>query len=232
MKFEAEVIGLVQRTKDVISIKFTKPEGFEYKPGQFIFVTLGSGESEMTKHFSLSSSPTEDFLEITKRLTGHPFSNALEALKISDKVLLKGPFGDFTFNGEHKKIGMVTGGIGITPLRSMIKYSIDKELGTDIILLYSNPHENDIAFNDEFEELQKQNMDIKVVNTVTRPEPSWAGLCGRVDAEMIKKYMPDYNDRTIFISGPGKMVDSMVILLKGLGVPEKQINKENFSGYD
>ena len=232
MKFEAEVIGLVQRTKDVISIKFTKPEGFEYKPGQFIFVTLGSGESEMTKHFSLSSSPTEDFLEITKRLTGHPFSNALETLKISDKVLLKGPFGDFTFNGEHKKIGMVTGGIGITPLRSMIKYSIDKELGTDIILLYSNPHENDIAFNDEFEELQKQNMDIKVVNTVTRPEPSWAGLCGRVDAEMIKKYMPDYNDRTIFISGPGKMVDSMVILLKGLGVPEKQINKENFSGYD
>ena len=232
MKFEAEVIGLVQRTKDVISIKFTKPEGFEYKPGQFMFVTLGSGESEMTKHFSLSSSPTEDFLEITKRLTGHPFSNALETLKISDKVLLKGPFGDFTFNGEHKKIGMVTGGIGITPLRSMIKYSIDKELGTDIILLYSNRHEKDIAFNDEFGELQKQNMDIKVVNTVTRPEPSWAGLCGRVDAEMIKKYMPDYNDRTIFISGSRKMVDSMVILLKGLGVPEKQINKEHFSGYD
>lgn len=232
MKFEAEVLGLVQRTKDIISIKFTKPIEFEYKPGQFIFVTLGRGESEMTKHFSLSSSPTEDFLEITKRLTGHPFSNALEALKVGDKVFLKGPFGDFTFHGEHKKIGMVTGGIGITPLRSMIKYSIDKKLGTDIILLYSNRHENDIAFNDEFVELQKYNRNIKIVNTVTRPEPSWIGVHGRIDADMIQEYMPDYNDRTIFISGPGKMVDSMLILLKELNIPEKQIHKEHFSGYD
>jgi ferredoxin-NADP reductase len=146
--------------------------------------------------------------------------------------LLKGPFGDFTFNGEHKKIGMLSGGIGITPLRSMIKYSTDKGIGTDIILLYSNRSEDDIAFNDEFERLQKRNTNIKVVNTVTRPGPSWRGVSGRIDDGMIKKYMPDYIDRIIYTSGPIKMVDSMLILLKELNAPEKQIRKEYFLGFD
>jgi ferredoxin-NADP reductase len=231
-KFEADVIELIQRTKYIMSVRFNKPKGFQYHPGQFIFVTLGDGESGMTKHFSISSSPTEDFIEITKRLTGHPFANALAALKVGESVLLKGPFGNFTFDGEHKKIGMISGGIGITPLRSMIKYSIDKGLRTDIILLYSNRNENDIAFNDEFERLQKQNANIKVVNTVTRPDPSWSGVSGRIDGEMIKRYMPDYNDRIIYTSGPSKMVDSMLILLKELSIPDEQIRKEYFPGYD
>lgn len=232
MKFETDIIELIQRTNDIMSIRLTKPKGFDYQPGQFIFITLGSGESEMTKHFTISSSPTEAFLEITKRLTGHPFANALAALKVGDSVLLKGPFGDFTFNGEHKKIGMLSGGIGITPLRSMIKYSTDKGMGTDIILLYSNRSEDNIAFNDEFERLQKQNTNIKVVNTVTRPGPSWKGVSGRINDGMIKKYMPDYIDRIIYTSGPRKMVDSMLNLLKELNVPEKQIRKEYFPGFD
>jgi ferredoxin-NADP reductase len=232
MKFETDLIELIQRTKDIISIRFTKPKGFDYQPGQFIFINLGSGESEMTKHFTISSSPTEAFLEITKKLTGHPFANALAALKVGDNVFLKGPFGDFTFNGEHKKIGMFSGGIGITPLRSMIKYSTDKGIRTDITLLYSNRSEDDIAFNDEFEGLQKQNTNIKVVNTVTRPGPSWSGVSGRINGGMIKKYMPDYIDRIIYTSGPRRMVDSMLILLKELNVPEKQIRKEYFLGFD
>jgi len=81
MKFETDLIELIQRTKDIMSIRFTKPKGFDYQPGQFIFINLGSGESEMTKHLTISSSPTEAFLEITKKLTGHPFANALAALK-------------------------------------------------------------------------------------------------------------------------------------------------------
>jgi len=81
MIFEAEVKESIQRTRDVLSIRFTKPEKFEFKPGQFIFVTVGRSDNELTKHLSISSSPTESFLEVTKRLTGHPFANALASLK-------------------------------------------------------------------------------------------------------------------------------------------------------
>ncbi len=235
MNFETNVVGTIQRTPDIKSIRFEKPQEFTYFAGQYIFVTLKNGPEEMTKHFTLSSSPTENFIEITKRLTGHTFSNALANINPGDKVSMNGAFGDFTFQveqGEHKKIGMLSGGIGITPLRSMIKYSIDRGLNFDIILLYSNRHENDIAFKDELENLQIKNPNIKVVETVTKPGPEWKGVSGRIDTEMVKKFMPDYLERTFYVSGPQKMVDTMVSLLKELEVPEEHIKIEYFPGYE
>ncbi|MCQ1534736.1 FAD-dependent oxidoreductase [Methanosarcina sp. KYL-1] len=232
MPFETCVVETIQRTPDIKSIRFEKPQGFRYLAGQYIFITLGGGPEKMTKHFTLSSSPTEGFLEITKRLTGHPFSDALAGLNSGDKVSIRGPYGEFTFQGEYDKVGMLSGGIGITPLRSMIKYSIDKELGTSIILLYSNSRESDIAFMDELEGMQREKPDIKVIETVTRPGQEWKGVTGRINAEMVKKYMPDYIERTFYTCGPPKMVEAMVSLMRELGVPEEQIKQENFYGYD
>jgi ferredoxin-NADP reductase len=232
MPFETSVIEVIQRTPDIKSIRFEKPQGFGYLAGQYIFITLGGGPDKMTKHFTLSSSPTEGFLEITKKLTGHPFSNALAGLKPCDKVSITGPYGEFTFQGEYDNIGMLSGGIGVTPLRSMIKYSIDKKLSASIILLYSNSLESDIAFKDELEDLQRENPKIKVIETITRPALDWKGLTGRINAEMVKKFVPDYLERTFFTCGPPKMVDAMVSLLKELEVPKEQIKQERFPGYD
>jgi len=81
--------------------------------GSLFLSTIGSSDNELTKHLTISSSPTEGFLEVTKRLTGHPFANALASLNERDKVKLRGPFGKFTFHGEYKRIGMLSGGIGI-----------------------------------------------------------------------------------------------------------------------
>jgi len=232
MQSETIVIESIQRTRNIISVRFAKPEGFEYLPGQYIFITIGSGDAELRKPLSISSSPTECFLEVTKRLTGHPFSNSLAIQKKGDKVKFKGPLGDFTFLGEYEKIGMLSGGIGITPLRSMIKYISDKMLETDIVLFYSNSYEDDIAFAKEFEDLEKKSPKLRIVNTVTRPGPSWTGITGRITAEMIKAHSPDYMDRIFYISGPIKMVDSSLNLLKEMNVPKAQIKKESFAGYD
>lgn len=230
MLFETRVIEIIQRTPDVKSVRFEKPRGFSYLAGQYVVLILGGSSDPMKKPFTLSSSPTEGFLEITKKLTGHPFSNALAALNPGDKVSINGPYGDFTFLEEYKNIGMLSGGIGITPLRSMIKYLVDKKLNTSIILLYSNRSENDIAFKEELEDSQKQNPNIKIIDTITRPGPDWKGVTGRINAEMIKKYIPDYRERTFFTCGPSIMVDSMVSLLQELEIPEKQIKREIFPG--
>jgi ferredoxin-NADP reductase len=232
MKFETIVTESIQRTKSIISVRFSKPEGFEYLPGQYIFIAIGSGDGELKKPLSISCSPTEGFLEVTKRLTGHPFSNALSTLKEGDKIWFKGPLGDFTFLGGHEKIGMLSGGIGITPLRSIIKYISDKKLETDAVLFYSNSYEDDIAFEKEFEDLERMSPKLKVVSTVTRPGPSWTGITGRITAEMIKAHSPDYMDRVFYISGPPRMVDSSLNMLKEMNIPKAQIKKESFVGYD
>lgn len=232
MKFDVRVNEIVQRTKDIRSIRFTRPDGFDYLPGQFMFITLGTGEAQMTKHFTISSSPTEDDLEITKRLTGHPFSDALAGLKRGDRVMIEGPHGNFTFQGEHNKVGLLSGGIGITPLRSMIRYSTDKKLDANISLLYSNRTKDDIAFRDDIDEMREHNPNLEVVYTLTGTDPSWKGVTGRIDEEMLVKFVPDYTERIFFTSGPRKMVEAMVSVLKNLSVPQQQIKWEYFPGYD
>jgi ferredoxin-NADP reductase len=232
MNFETNVVETIQRTPDIKSIRFEKPREFNYLAGQYIFITLDDGPVQMTKHFTLSSSPTEDFLEITKRMTGHPFANALARLSSGDKVSMNGAFGDFTFQGEYNKVGMLSGGIGITPLRSMIRYSTDKKLNVNLILIYSNRFENDIAFRNELENVQTENLNVKVIETITKPESGWKGVSGRIDAEMVKRFIPDHLERTFYTSGPQKMVDAMTSLLKELEVPDKQIKQEYFPGYD
>jgi glycine betaine catabolism B len=233
MKFHAEVNEILQRSRDIRSIRFARPHGFEYLPGQFMFITLGNGEGQMTKHFTISSSPTEEHhIEMTKRLTGHPFSDALAALEPGDEVMIEGPHGSFTFKGEYNKIGLLSGGIGITPLRSMIKYSTDKRLGTKIALLYSNSNEDDVAFRDDLEAMRRQNSNLDVVCTLTRPNQIWKGATGRISEEMLVKFVPDYMERVFFTSGPRKMVEAMVSMLKNLSIPEQQIKWEFFPGYD
>lgn len=232
MQFETRVTQVIPRTRDTLSVRFARPVVFDYKPGQFVFITFGKGEEKMTKHITLSSSPTEDFLEITKRLTGHEYSNAIASLAAGDAVTIRGPLGSFTFEGEHERVCMLTGGIGITPLRSMIRYSTDKGLRTNIVLLYSSRHEGEMVFEDDLEGMAGRNPNLRVVKTVTRPGPAWRGLIGRIDRKLIEREVPDYAGRVFFVSGPMKMVDDMMVLLKDLGFPEESVKREYFTGFD
>ena len=232
MEFETNVTNIVSRTYNVKSFRFPRPSSLNYKAGQFMFITIRSGEEEMKKHFTISSSPTEkDFIEFTKKLTGSRFSDALDALKVGDWARIEVPYGVFTFEGEFEKIGMLSGGIGITPLRSMCKYCTDMRFETKITLLYGNQLEKDIIFRREFEEMQVRNENLKVVFTVSEPNESWMGHTGRINAQMIETEIPDYMQRVFYTCGPPKMVEAMDDLLKDLGVPQRQIKKENFPGY-
>lgn len=229
---ETTVTDIIQRTKNVKSFRFPLPASFTYKAGQFIFITIKSGENQLRKHFTISSSPTEDFIEFTKKLTESEFSHALNRLQVGDWAKIEGPYGSFTFEGEFEKIGMLSGGIGITPLRSICRYCTDMQLNTKITLLYACPREKDLVFGGEFEKMQEQNENLKITFTVDEPTEGWTGYTGRIDAHMIKKEIPDYPERIFYMCGPPAMVDAMEKLLKELGVPQDHIRKENFYGYD
>ena len=228
---KTEVTQVVQQTKDVKSVRFIRPKGFNYLPGQWAFITIGNENMQKTEPLSFSSSPTEDFLEVTKKLTGHEFSNAVDALNVGDGATIRGPYGKLVLQENQEKICMLSGGIGITPLRSMIRYSTDKELETSIILLYSNRFEDSIPFKKDFDEMQKRNPNFKVIITITRPSQAWKGLTGRINIEMIKNIVPDYSERIFYTCGPRPMVDATLAIITEMGLPETRINYEYFSGY-
>ena len=235
-EFETKVIDVIQRTHDIKSFRFAVPEEINFKPGQFFVSTIKIGGQEATKHFSFSISPTEKgYVEFTKRITKSEFSHALDKLKIGDWARIKLPYGLFTFEGEYEKIAFIVGGIGITAVRSMCKFSCDKKLPTDIILIYANRTENDIAFHEDFLRMEADNENFRVVYSLDEPvdKTTWRGRIGFINSEMVKEEIPDYSERIYYICGPPKMVDYLRSLLSDeLKLDKKSIKWEHFLGYD
>lgn len=236
IEFETEVIDIIQRTPSVRSFRFKVKGEVDFKPGQFFLVTIKVGEGiEKTKHFSFSSSPTEKgYVEFTKRITDSEYSKALERLEIGDWARLKMPLGRFTFTGEYERIAFLSGGIGITPIRSISKFAIDKNLPTDIVLLYSNRNKEEIAFRDDLDDMQTHNKKMHVVYTLTSADVDkgpWQGRTGYIDEEMVREEIPDFTERVFYLCGPPGMVGAMSDLLNRLGVGKDRIKSENFTGY-
>lgn len=232
MKFETKLVEIIKRTHDVKSFRFSRPSSFHYQAGQFMFVTIPSKDGELKKHFTISSSPTEKvFIEMTKRLTGSSYSNALDRLKIGTKAKIDAPYGKFTFDKQIKEIAMLSGGIGITPLRSICKYSTDLKLENNIVVLYGNNSLEDIVYKEDLDQLQQENRNLKVVYTLNKAPTKWKGYTGYIDASMLRKEIPNYETRVYYTCGPPAMVEAMKKLLQEFNIPKEQIKTENFFGY-
>ena len=232
MKFETKISEIIQRTNDVSSFRFPRPQELAYKASQFLFITLRQGDKELSKHFSFSTSPTEkEYFEFTKKFTDHEFSLALKGSKIGDWARIDAPYGQFTFEGEYPKIALLAGGIGITPFVSICKYATDSHLDSKITLFYGCKTENDLTFRKEFEDMQKQNENLKVVFVVNQPGSEWKGAIGIITSDLIKKELPDYKETTFYICGPPPMVQAMQKLIESMDLQKSQIKLESFTGY-
>jgi len=235
LEFDARITDIIQRTQDIKSFRFAVEEGVTFKPGQFFSVAIDIDGGRQSKYFSFSNSPTEKgYVEFTKRITQSPFSQTLDKFKPGDTARLKLPYGNFTFEGEYKKIAMLSGGIGITPLRSMCKYIVDKNLDTDLVLIYGNRTDSDIAFMDEFDSIAAAAPKMKVIYTLTSQDvdKKCLGRRGHIDDKMIAEEIPDYKERVFFICGPPLMVKCLIELLEDrLSIPKENIKRENFAGY-
>ena len=232
MKFETKLQEIIPRTHDVTSFRFSRPASLEYKPGQFLFITIKQGEKELSKHFSFSSSPTEyNHIEFTKKFTDHEYSLALKAAKVGDWARIDAPYGQFTFEGEYSKIALLGGGIGITPFMSICRNASDKVLNSKITLFYGCRTENDLTFRKELEELAQKNSNLKLVFLVTEPTPQWKGISGIINAEMVMQQLPDYKENMFYACGPPPMVEAMEKLVLNLGLPKEKLKREYFTGY-
>ena len=216
----------------MVSYRFPRPDELSYRAGQYMLVTIKSGEKELLHPFSLSSSPSEmNYVEFTKRLTESEYSKTLRAAKPGDWARIDAPYGTFTFQGEYPKIVLLAGGVGITPFRSMCRYCTDKQVSSSIILLYGNRTENEIAFKTEFEEMQRENLNLRVVFILNEANSQWKGLTGFITADLIKNLVPDYRERIYYACGPPGMVKAMETTVASLGLPPSHLRLEVLAGH-
>lgn len=237
-----KLLGKKDEAEGTKSFTFEPEKELKYIAGQYYYFTLPRlnypDPRGATRHFTLSSSPTEGRnIMITTRVRQESgFKKTLDELKPGDIIEGEGPNGTFILNESNKSPQVfLTGGIGITPFRSIAKYDIDKNLGIPIYLLYSNSIPEQIAFKEEIEGWAKEYPNlIKVQMLISKPEEAktpWTGLTGRIDANLISKFTGGLEKPTFWISGPPPMVDAMELALSSLGIKGDRIVSEKFTGY-
>jgi len=228
-------IEKIKRTSSVMSFRFLPPEKIDFIPGQFlqlIFDEKNRKNKDLNKYLSFSCSPQKPYIEATKRLSESEFSSKLANLAKGDEILIQAPLGNIVFRQEMKNIAFLIGGIGITPVISILEYICEKNLATDALVFYSNRSEEDIAFRKELDSLCRINRNIKIVYTVTECAPKDdACVFGFIDKNLISAKTVDLAKRTIFIYGPPGMVTTMKGLCFDLGCEKENVQIESFVGY-
>jgi ferredoxin-NADP reductase len=235
-QFNTALSDVILRTPEIKSFRFpVQGQNVDYTPGQFFYVTIKVNDKDAEKHFSFSSSPTEQgYIEFTKRITGSDYSQSLARMKTGDWASVRGPTGKFTLPSQRRKIAFLSGGIGITPMRSILRYITDKKEDWDIVLLDGNSSEAEIAFRDEFDVIASENRGLRVVYALSGPSIArgWWGKTGQINKDVVSEVIKDYGERLFYVSGPPKMVTGLKEQLLALGLPEDQIKTDSFTGYD
>jgi predicted ferric reductase len=200
---------------------------FPIKAGQFMLLRFFTKGRWWQSHpFSMSMMPDGNHLRVTVKELGD-FTNDVKDIPIGTKVFIDGPYGVFTSaNSSRNKILMIAGGIGITPIRSLVEDLAEQK--KDIVLLYGNRSEKDIAFAEELTRLADAHKSFKMVNILS-DQPDFLGEKGIIDVEKIKRLVPDLLEREIFLCGPVLMMDAIVSTLRSLGVSEELIHYEKFA---
>lgn len=239
MNYKTNLISKETVAEGTMTFHFKKPEGFEWKAGQSIDLTLiNPPETDAegnTRAYSIASAPSEENITIATRMRDSAFKRTLKNVEAGLEVEMAGPFGSFTLHQkENRPAVMLVGGIGITPFWSIIKDATEKKLPHKIFLFYSNRRPEDTVFLDELKKMQTENENFVFIPTMTSMEKStqsWEGETGYINREMIEKYVADRNDAVYYSAGPQAMVAAMRKLLAEMGISDDDIRTEEFTGY-
>lgn len=241
--FEIVLKGKKQIAEGTFEFVFEKPEGFSFKAGQHVLMTLlNPPETDIkgnSRFLTLANTPEDKDLMVAMRMTDSAFKKVLGQMKIGEKVfiqiLLGIPHGAFVLQEDSSKPTVfLVGGIGIVPAYSMIKEATDRKLPQKIYLFYSNRRPEDAPYLDDLKIFEKQNPNFKLIATMTEPEKSnivWKGETGFINKSMLERYVSDLNSPIYYIAGLTGMVNAMKKLLNDLGISKENIKAEDFSNF-
>lgn len=245
LKLQLPLLDKKQLTgTDVMSFRFSSAGRDsrldDYKAGQYCIVDLGTNKDPEgpSRSFTIASSPTEnDSILFTTRIRDTMFKKKLAALQEGSAVNITAPLGKFVLHDDCSKPAVfLSGGIGVTPFRSMIKYVTDSKLPIKITMFDANRNYNNIIFKDEFDSWLAINPNLKIVYALSDTSTSgdWKGEKGFINKPMVDKYLDSNQlDRSIFyICGPPVMLGAMKkLLVEELHVTNDRIRVEEFLGY-
>ena len=235
-RYMLTLVGIEQMSTDVYDFIFKTDRPFKFKPGQYLEWTLSHhypDDRGNRRYFTVASAPTEKEVRLGVKFytPSSTFKRALASMKPGDKLSASHLSGGFVMPKDpKKKLAFIAGGIGITPFRSMLQYLLDTKQKRNVVLLYSNKTAADVAYKPVMDRAQAE-LGIKTLYALSNEKAQVPGMFnGSIDAKLIAQEIPDFKERTFYLSGPHGMVDAFKHTLVGMGVSRFKIKSDFFPG--
>jgi ferredoxin-NADP reductase/Na+-translocating ferredoxin:NAD+ oxidoreductase RnfD subunit len=236
-RFRLTLVRIEQLTAGCRDFIFKPDRKLDFRPGQYLDWTLDVRQGDdrgNRRPFTIASAPGESEVRLGVKFYERPsaFKRSLAAMQPGDVIYGSHLAGDFTLPADRSaKLAFIAGGIGVTPFRSMVQDLIDRGERRPVVLLYGSDNVGEIAYADVFDRAERE-LGIKTVYAVAQDAGLGSNMHqGLIDAALIEREMPDYKDRTFYISGPRAMVLRFRSVLKELGVARSRIREDFFPGF-
>jgi len=231
---EFKIQKIVQETESVRSfyLESVQKEEFEFVPGQFVLVSLPQeGGKTLKRAYSISSCPNGECpIRITMNLHGE-FTAKMFSKNEGDPLLVAGPYGNFVFDAKSPDDAVfIAGGVGVTPLISMIMEAAKASPEKKLALFYSSRDPGHMPFLGELEKIAGNNPNFKLIVTITGDKKieGRETLSGRIDGNMLRNALGELGKKTYYVCGPRQMVEGVIELLETLGIDSEKIKTERW----
>lgn len=227
---------IIKESPNMWTIEFAEKNGkkIKYQPGQFGFFSFKSDAIVEEEHpFSISSGNTTEHMSITIKELGD-YTRQIRNLKVGDKVYVDAPYGKFSYmNHQHEKeLVFIAGGVGITPMISMLRHMQVFDKQRKVTLLWGMNLMSDYIIKDEMETILKDMPNLTVIPVVAN-DSSYTGERGYIDYEKLSRLLVEQlkslSSVGFYLCGPPILMDSTIANLRKLGVSDKQVHFERFS---
>lgn len=229
------VLSITPESARVWTLTFEAPAGrpLQFLPGQFQFLRFLGADVPGEEHpFTIASSPARaDRISLTIKASGD-FTGALGRVQVGDRATIHGPFGRFShdLHPDEADLVFVAGGVGITPLMSMLRAMRDRREMRRVTLVYSCRSADDILFAGELAAMKAGWWPaLKVVYVLSQPPLQWTGEAGRIDAHRLHQWCGDFQDKAFYLCCPPHMTSQFLRGLTRMGVSPRRIHCDYFS---
>ena len=207
--------GKTQEADNIQGFKLKIPGRFSYKPGQYVMISLAE-QPETRKAFSIVDFDNNEIHIVVKKRGD--FTSRLFSLPLGTEINVFGPYGRFILPEQPFPLIFLAGGIGITPLYSMMKHAFETNYENRIYLLYSTRTRNDMALYKQLSSIEDTNLNKKFIFT---------SETGRLNMDMLSN-IPEFAESMFYICGPPQMVEGLREQLLSMGINEEMIRSEEF----
>lgn len=236
-RFKLTLVGIEKIASGCYDYVFKADRKLPFRAGQYVDWTMkvrSPDDRGNRRPFTIASAPGEQTVRLGVKFYAQPsaFKRSLLCLRQGDVVYASHVSGDFTLPRDPgEKLVFIAGGIGITPFRSMIQDLIDRNEHRPLVMFYGNNRSDEIAYSDVLDNAESK-LGIRTVYAVRDdPGPGFNMHKGYIDARMIASEVPDFRQRTFYISGPRSMVLNFRAALKELGIARSRIHEDYFPGF-